>query len=141
MSRDEQVQSLKTLVWMFWWLSIWAIPAPFTSSQTVLYAELYVVLSFPLALAMLAGTHRLLFPQAVVRWHFTVHVGAASVVVLLLFAPAAFRVSMAGIGYKPMWLVTTTIGTVAGVIYLLAYVNRFVRAKPPNKSLERTREG
>ena len=41
----------------------------------------------------------------------------------------------------PMWFVTTTVGTATGLMYLLLYVKHIVRAKPPNKSLERTREG
>ena len=126
---------------MFWGLSICVIPAPITARPEQSYSDLFVVLGIPLALVLLAGTHRLLFPAAPVRWCFAVHLGLAVAAFFLLFAPAAFRISIGSLEYKPMWLVTTTVGTVAGLAYLIVYVKLFVRAKPPNTSLERTREG
>jgi hypothetical protein len=141
MTREEQVASAKTMLWMFWWLSIFAIPAPITARPGQSYSELFVVLSLLPAFTILAGTHRLLFPNVAVRWAFAVHLGLVATILFLLFAPSALRIAIASLEYKPMWLVTTAIGTSGGLAYIYMYVKRFVRAKPPNKSLERTREG
>jgi hypothetical protein len=125
---------------MFWGLSICLIPAPITARPGQSNSELFVVLGIPLALVLLPGTHRLLFPTAPVRWRWAVHLGLAATIFLLVLAPSAFRISVTSLESKPMWFVTTTVGTVAGLAYLFLYVKQFIRAKPPNTSLERSRD-
>ena len=139
-TREERLEGLKTLLFMFWWLAIFAIPAPITARPGQSYSELFVILALPPAFTILGGTHRLLYPKAKVRWPIVVHFGLFATAMFLLFAPAAFRISIDSLAYKPMWLVTTTVGTVAGIAYLFMYVKQIVRAKPPNTSLERTRD-
>jgi hypothetical protein len=140
MSREAQIERSKDLLMMVWWLSIFVIPAPITARPGQSHSTLFVFLGFPMALTILGGTHRLLFPHVAPRLPYLVHIGLAATTIFLLFSPAAFRISIANFDYKPMWLVTTIIGTVAGIAYLLMYVRRFVGAKPPNTSLERTRD-
>jgi hypothetical protein len=131
---------LKGLLSHFWWLSICVIPAPITARPGQRHSDLFVILGFAPAMALLGGTMALLYPQTAARWPWLVHVGAFLTVLFLLTAPFAFRISMQTFESKPVWLVTTTIGTAMGVAYLVAYMLRCVVGTwPPNKSLERTR--
>jgi hypothetical protein len=138
----ERIEGLKSLLLMVWWLSIWITIAPWFSTVTGESVRLLILLlSFPLALAVLFGTQVLLFGSETAKFPFALETGAVATIVFLLTAPSGFKLAVSNFEAKSSWLVTTAIGTAMGVTYLAASVFRwFGRGRPPNTSLERTRE-
>ena len=142
MTREERIHGLKTLLLMVWWLAVMIIPAPWLRLHSdEPYSFALVLLVIAGAFAILPGTHAILFGAASIKWPYVIHLGAVSSVIFLGTAPASFRLAAANFQEQPYLLLTTVVGSAMAVVYLGAAIFSWTsRRRPPDTSLERTRE-
>jgi hypothetical protein len=139
----EKRDELRYLLILPWALSEWMIVGPLLHARDG-QRELLILMffSFLPIFGVIGGIQALLFPENPRRWPMPIAVGTISTLVFLCAAPAAFHLSFLEYKSQPYWMVTTLVGTSTAFAYLVAAARWWKsRAMPPNKSLERTREG
>jgi hypothetical protein len=114
------------------------------------YIDVYVPdgwhwLSIPvvvvLIVAAIRGVHSLAFATVRAANPYAISLGTAAAIALLLAAPESIRLALVNFSLRPIWIFPSAGGALLAGVYLwLAFKSR-AAGPPPNKSLERTREG
>jgi hypothetical protein len=148
-SREPEVMTVAERVHLLKYASaLLAIPS--VVGVAAPYIDVYVPdgwhwLSIPVVVALIVaairGVHSLAFPIVRAANPYAVSLGAAAAIALLLAAPESIRLALVNFSLRPVWIFASAGGALLAVLYLWLALKSRAAGQPPNKSLERTREG